>query len=146
MEFMNTPMNNILNQNENLIIQSEQNKAQNINVNQYFVENNAQSSKEYSTFDIKFDCSNIIAYTLSIVFILACLISVIVVSNLDIYLRIAIGILGVIFLLILMRLYAFKIKLIKDKSNGKVIVKVINFLCFPKMKLNLDIENTHFDD
>ncbi len=37
MEFMNTPMNNILNQNENLIIQSEQNKAQNINVNQYFV-------------------------------------------------------------------------------------------------------------
>ena len=70
----------------------------------------------------------------------------IVISNSDIYLRIAIFILGVIFLLILMRFYAYKIKLIKDTSNGKVIVKVINFLCFPKMKLNLDIENTHFDD
>ena len=38
----------------------------------------------------------------------------------------------------------YKIKLVKDTSNGRVIVKVINYLCFPKMKLNLDIENTHF--
>ena len=38
----------------------------------------------------------------------------------------------------------YKIKLIKNPSNGKVIIKVINYLCFPKMKLKLDIENTHF--
>ena len=38
----------------------------------------------------------------------------------------------------------YKIKLIKNASNGKVIIKVINYLCFPKMKLKLDIENTHF--
>ena len=34
---MNTPISDISNQNENLI-QSEQNRHQNINVNQYFVE------------------------------------------------------------------------------------------------------------
>ena len=48
MELMNTPMNNnISNQNENLI-QSEQNRQQNINVNQYFIEKNDQSSLEYN--------------------------------------------------------------------------------------------------
>jgi len=37
-----------------------------------------------------------------------------------------------------------RIKLIKDESNRKVIIKVFNYLCIPKMKLILDTENTHF--
>ena len=37
-----------------------------------------------------------------------------------------------------------RIKLKKDESNRKVIIKVFNYLFFPKMKLILDIENTHF--
>jgi len=144
MELLNTPMNDISNQNENLI-QSEQNKVQNINVNEYFVDKNDQSSKEYSTFDIKFICCSVFVYLLSIFVILGCLIPVMVLPNLDLYLRIAIGSPGVIFSLILMFFCVYKVKLIKDTSNGKVIVKVINHLCFPKMKFNLDIENTHFD-
>ena len=144
MELLNTPMNDISNQNENLI-QSEQNKVQNINVNEYFVDKNDQSSKEYSTFDIKFICCSVFVYLLSIFVILGCLIPVMVLPNLDLYLRIAICSPGVIFSLILMFFCVYKVKLIKDTSNGKVIVKVINHLCFPKMKLNLDIENTHFD-
>ena len=136
MELMNTPINSISNQNENLI-QSEQNRAQNINVNQYFVEKNDQSSKENNTFIIRFICCNVIVYTFSILILLGCLIPVIVIPKLDLYLRIAIGSSGVIFSLILMIFCVNKIKLIKDISNGKVIVKVINYLCFPKMKLNL---------
>ncbi len=46
--------------------------------------------------------------------------------------------------LIICILYNNRIKLIKDESNRKVIIKVFNCLCFPKMKLILDIENTHF--
>ena len=141
MEFMNTPMNNISNQNENLI-QSEQNSQQNLNVNQFFVEKSDQSSND--TFIIRFICCNVLVYTLSILVLLGCLIPVIVIPNLDLYLRIVIGSSGVIVSLILMIFCVNKIKLIKDTSNGKVIVKVINYLCFPKMKLNLDIENTHF--
>ena len=138
---MNTPMNNISNQNENLI-QTEQNRQHNVNINQYFVEKDGQSSN--NTFDIRFICCNVLVYTFSILVLLGCLIPVIVIPNLDFYLRVIIGLSGVIFSLILMIFCVYKIKLIKDTSNGKVIVKVINYLCFPKMKLNLDIENTHF--
>ena len=144
MELMNTPINNISDQNENLI-QSEQNRAQNINVNQYFVEKHDQSSKENNTFIIRFICNNVSVYTFSIIILIGCLMTAILIPELDLYLRIAIVSYGVIFSLILMIFCVNKIKLIKDTSNGKVIVKVINYLCFPKMKLNLDIGNTHFD-
>ena len=144
MELMNTPMNNnISNQNENLI-QSEQNRQQNINVNQYFIEKNDQSSLEYNTYVIRFIFCNVLVYSLSIMVLFGCLIPVMVIPKLDLYLKITIISAGVIFSLILMIFCVYKIKLIKDTSNGKVIVKVINHLCFPKMKLNLDIENTHF--
>ena len=133
MELMNTPMNNISNQNENLI-QTEQNRQHNVNINQYFVEKDGQPSN--NTFDIRFICCNVLVYTLSILVLLGCLIPVIVIPNLYLYLRIVIGSSGVIFSLILMIFCVYKIKLIKDTSNGKVIVKVINYLCFAKMKLN----------
>ena len=60
------------------------------------------------------------------------------------YIRIAIISPGVIFTLILFAFGSNKIILIKDTSNKKLLVKLINYLYFPKMKFNLDIENTHF--
>ena len=144
MELMNTPMNfNISNQNENLI-QSEQNRKQNINVDQYFVEKNDQSSLEYNTYTIRFIFCNSIVYLTSFFSLLGSLTLITLFHELDLYVKIAIISSGVIFSLILMIFNVYKIKLIKDTSNGKVIVKAINYLCFPKMKLNLDIENTHF--
>ena len=144
MELMNTPMNAISNQNENLI-QSGQNGQQNTNVNQYFVEkSDDKSSKEYNTFIIRFICRNIFIYLISISIFLGLLIPAIVIIKLDLYIRIAMISLGVIIALMLFIFSTNKIQLVKDISNGKVVVKVMNYLCFPKMKLNLDIENTHF--
>ena len=37
-----------------------------------------------------------------------------------------------------------KIEIIKDKSNNKIIIKIINFLCFPKKTIKIDFENFHF--
>ena len=141
---MNSPIVNISNQNENLI-QSEQIRQQNANVSQYFVEKNDQSSIEYKTFNIRFIYCNVMVISLSIFFIMVSIFPMYVIPDLDYYLRIAfVSSFVVIFPLILMIFCVYKIKLVKDKSNGKVIVKVINYLCFPKMKLNLDIENIHF--
>ena len=144
MELMNNPMNVISNQNENLI-QSGQNRQQNTNVNQYFVEiKDDQSSKKYSTFYIRFICINIAVYVYSICILSGFLIPAIIVPKLDLYLRKVMISLGVIIVLILFTFCTNKIKLIKDASNGKVVIKVINYLCCPKKKINLDIENTHF--
>ena len=144
MELMNTPMNAISNQNENLI-QSGQNGQQNTNVNQYFVEkSDDKSSIEYNTFIIRFIGFNIVIYMLSILILLGLLIPAMVILKLDLYIRIAMISLGVIIALMLFIFSTNKIQLVKDISNGKVVVKVMNYLCFPKMKLNLDIENTHF--
>ena len=145
MEFMNTPNINISNQNENLIFQSEPNKQLNTNVNQYLVEKSDQPTEKYKTFNIKFNYCNMLTYSLSIISFFPCMSLPLGITSLDYYLRISLGSSGVIFSLILMLYFrVYKIKLIKDTSNGKLIAKVINYLCFPKMKLNLDIENTHF--
>ena len=139
---MNTPMNNnISNQNENLFFKSYQNMQQNTNVNQYFIERDDQSSKE---FVIRFISHNIFVYSLPFLVILFSIFIPSTFPNIDSYLKIAYASSGVIFSLILMIFCVYKVKLIKDTLNGKVIVKVINYLYFPKMKFKLDIENTHF--
>ena len=136
---MDTP--NFICQNENLI-KSEQNIQQNINVNQFFVEINDQSSKEYNTFVIKFT-NYFLVYPLSILVLLGCIIPAMVIPKLDFFIKIAIISSGVIFSLIIMIFCVNKIILVKDISNKKVLIKVINYLCFQKMKLNFDIENIH---
>ena len=112
-----------------------------INVNQYFIERNDQSSKE---FVIRFISRNIFVYSLSFFVILFSIFIPSIFPNIDSYLKIAYASFGVIFSLILMIFCVYKVKIIKDTLNGKIIVKVINYLCFPKMKFKLDIENTHF--
>ena len=43
-----------------------------------------------------------------------------------------------------MLFFSSKIVLIKDTSNKKVLIKVINLLDFAKMKISLKLENVHF--
>ena len=136
-------MNSISNQDENLI-QSEQNIQQNENVNQNFVEKSDQSPEQSNTFVIRFIISNIIVYLLSLIVLIGCIILIIKNPQFDIYIRIAILLFGIIFPLILFIFCVYKIILIKNTSNRKVLIKVINYLCCSKMKLNLDIENIHF--
>ena len=53
-------------------------------------------------------------------------------------------ILGVIISLLLLIFNIIKIEITKDKSNNKIIIKLINFLCFPKKIIIIDRENFHF--
>ena len=53
-------------------------------------------------------------------------------------------ILGVIISLLLLIFNILKIEITKDKSNNKIIIKLINFLCFPKKTIKIYRENFHF--
>jgi hypothetical protein len=138
---METPINSTSNQNE-CLIQSAPNRQQNLNVDQFFVENTVQSFEQLNTFVIKSTPWAVII--LSILVLLGCTIPALVIPGLVYYLRIIIISPGVIISLLLFTCCKKKIILIKDTSNRKVLIKVMNYLCFPKMKFNLDIENTHF--
>ena len=144
MELENNAIINISNQNENLL-PPEQNKQKNINPNQYFVDKRVQSSRENNTFNIRFFYCNLIVCSVSFFLLSVSIFPMFVIPNLDYYLRLAFAsTLGIIIPLILLVFCHYKIKLIKDTSNGKLIIKVINYLCFPIMKLKVDIENIHF--
>ena len=137
---MDTP--NFIYQNENLT-PSEQNIQQNMNVSQFFIEKDFQSSKKESNkFVIKFPLCNCLVYFLSIIILLVFIIPAMVIPRLDLSIKISFISSGVIFSLILMIFCVNKIILVKDIPNRNVLIKVINYLCFPKMKLNFDIENT----
>ena len=138
---METPINSTSNQNE-CLIQSAPNRQQNLNVDQFFVENTVQSFEQLNTFVIKFNSWIVIGC--SIFVLLGCTIPALAIPGLVLYLRIIIISPGVIISLLLFTCCKKKIILIKDTSNRKVLIKVMNYLCFPKMKFNLDIENTHF--
>ena len=143
MEMMNTPINTNENGNENLI-QSEQNRTPKANINQYFVEKSDQSSEENNTFAINFYNCNFVVYILTFHLIMPFLIPAIIIPGLPLYIRMSLGLTGVISSLMILILDINKIILIKDTLNGKLLIKVMNHLCFPKMKLNLNIENIHF--
>ena len=134
-------MNSTSNQNEYLI-QSAPNRQENLNVDQFFVENTVQSFEQLNTFVIKSTPWVVIIF--SILSLLGCTIPALVIPGLVSYLRIIIISPGVIISLLLFTCFTKKIILIKDTSNRKVLIKVMNYLCCPKMKLNLDIENTYF--
>ena len=68
-----------------------------------------------------------------------------VASTSDKYGRIFIFLLGVIIELILLFFYNKKIIILKDTSNKKAIIKVINFLCFACKIIIFDLENIHFN-
>lgn len=136
MELMNTPLVSDSNENET---QTEQNKQHNGGVNQLLNEKNGQLSEE--TFIIKFFYLPIV-FIASIISIILTLIAIF--GEFNLWFRIFLPIFGVIFSLILLYIIVNKIILVKDSSNKKILIKVVNYLCLTKMKLNFDLENIHF--
>jgi len=144
MDLINSPINDNSNEYENLVTNSEQNGPQNLNDNEFLFENRDQSSKDDNRFIIKFRCHYfyICIYSTIISFFIFV---TIVASNSDKYERIFIFLLGAIIELMLLIFYNKKIMILKDTSNKKTIIKVINFLCFARKIIIFDLENIHFN-
>ena len=68
----------------------------------------------------------------------------ILIPVIDLYIKIISIILGVVLSLLLLIFFIKKIEITKDKSNNKTIIKLINFLCFPRKIIKIDRENFHF--
>ena len=135
MELMNTPIHS--NKNENLI-EVEQNTPQNVNINQYFTPTDAPLSEE--TFIIKFQNWPFIF----IGAILSIFLNLAIFSSFDLYYKIFLSSVGIILLLSVLFIVVNKIIIIKDSLNKKILIKIVNYLCLTKKKLNFDLENIHF--
>ena len=136
MELMNTPIHS--NKKENLI-EAEQNTPQNVNINQYFTPTDAHLSEE--TFIIKFQNWPFI-FIGAFCFIFLNLFAIFV--DLYLYYKIFLSSVGVIFLLIFLFIVVHKLIIIKDSLNKKILIKIVNYLCLTKKKLNFDLGNIHF--
>ena len=136
MELMNTPIHS--NKKENLI-EAEQNTPQNVNINQYFTPTDAHLSEE--TFIIKFQNWPFI-FIGAFCFIFLNLFAIFV--DLYLYYKIFLSSVGVILLLIFLFIVVHKIIIIKDSLNKKILIKIVNYLCLTKKKLNFDLGNIHF--
>ena len=140
-----TPMNETPMNSKEILINTnqleEQNKQKNIDVDQYFVE---KSSPSNNSFTITFLCYLITVISISVTVLCIYTVTPLCIENLDIFSKILFISLGIIFTLVLLILSHNKLIIIRDTSSKKVIIKVINFLCFAKNKIVLDIENTHF--
>ena len=142
---MTTLTGELFNSKENLITKNhyEQqiiSEKKDIDTNQFFVEQDGQSSEKSFTVT-RF---RILIIFISIIILLGCILPNIFVSNLKIYYRLIIVIISIILELILLYFTQNKIVLTKDILNKKIMIKEINYLCLAKRKIFLDIENTHF--
>ena len=144
MDLINSPINDITNEKENLVINSEQNEPQNSNIVQFSIEGKNQSSKDNNRFVAKFTCNYILVCIFSL--LLSCpILFGILVTTIVLYIRIIIILIGVLLELMLLFCFNKKIVFLKDASNEKLIIKVINFLCFAKKIIIFDLENIHFN-
>jgi len=140
MELIDTSINNLSNQNEDLT-PTEGNKQQKIDLSQFFIEKNGQSQSLRETFIIY--VSNIFSPVMAImIFLLFFLLALFCLLHL--YLKIFLASFGFIISLILLFSFIHKIILVKDISNKKVLVKLVNYLCLTKKKFNIELENAHF--
>ena len=104
-----------------------------------------ESKSLNNKFILRFLCSRI-----SVIFFLIIILcySIIPVSTTlkkeKLYIKLLFIIPGVIASLILLIFSKNKLEIIKDKLNNKIIIKVINFLCFPNKIIKIDSENFHF--
>ena len=137
MDLINTPINDISNKNEDLI-QTNQKSKKSIDISQFFVAKNNHSGE---AFIIKF--SNYPAPILAFMILSLCIIiSSLSIANL--YIKIIISSVAVLIMLIVLFSFIYKIILVKDKYNKKIQIKIVNYLCLPIKKINLELENTHF--
>ena len=144
MIYSSTPYTENSNQNENLlsIQQQQQNNQQPINAKQFFVENEDNSSE--NKFILTFLYYRILVPIFIFAFLIFTNVPVSVIPNIKIYMNIFSRAIGIIASLILLIISNNKLEIIKDKSNNKIIIKVVNFLCFPKKIIKIDMENFHF--
>ena len=140
---MDIPMNNLSNIKENLI-QPEKDIQQNENNNHYLVETKDQSFGSNTFIIKKTICHHINVSMLIIIILLSSFIPALVIKKLELYIRILIISFGIILSLLFLIYFVNKIIIIKDISNKKVLIKLINYLCFAKTKINLELENIHF--
>lgn len=135
MELMNTPINTTNSLN---LIECEQNEQQNLNIKQNIVEKDGQFSGE--TFIINFwNIPGVIGFSLFVIIFLA--LSSIFVFFENIY---VVSLYALIIIIMIMYKSVNKIVLVKDSFNKKILIKVVNCLCFNQMKLIFDLENIHF--
>ena len=139
MKFSDNPLTS--NQNENLITPQQQTNQQNVYVNQFFVENsNKPSNNKYI---ITFLYYGILVPSLVIILLLVSIIPVTVIESLDLVIKLISIIPGVI-VSFLMLIFSYN-KLEITKKNDKIIIKVINFLCFPIKIIKIYTENFNFN-
>ena len=139
----NTPLNNFSNQKENLINPQQQNNLQSMDVNTFFVEKEENKSLD-NKYTLTFLFYRISVPFLLIIILCGSIIPVSLIKKVKLYIKLLSIISGVIVSFILLIFSFNKLEIIKDKSNNKIIIKVINFLCFPIKILKIDSENFHF--
>jgi len=144
MDLITSPINNISNENENLIIQSEPDGQQNANIDQYYSKKKDKLSDINNRFAINCNYCCFAVISISSIILLGTIIPTILLPKLELYERIIIILVGSILEIIILIFSGYKIVLLKDESNKKIVIKVINFLCYAKKIINLDLENTHF--
>ena len=137
------PLTENYNQNENLIKNQQQNNQQNIDINQFFVQGNIYTEKEKNKYVLTYNYSRDIVVFFVFMLLIASVVLVLI-KGINIYFRLISIILGVIISLLLLIFSINKIEITKDSSNNKIIIKEINFLCFPKKIIKIDRENFHF--
>ena len=133
------PLADDYNQNENLIKNDQLNNQQNLDVNQFFVE--GIKNKENNKYVIR--CSPLLVVALIFIFLIISLVLTLI-PKMHLVIKVISITLGVVISLLLLIFNIVKIEITKNKSNNKIIIKLINFLCFPKKIIKIDRENFHF--
>ena len=146
METPITPLNEATNPKKNLIYPEapeEQNNQEIYNVNQFFVDKEVKYP-ENEIFILTFTCYRILIPILTIIILVGTITPALLIIKLETIGRIAIIIAGVILVLILLIFSYNKIKIAKDKANNTATIKLINFLCFSKKTIKIDLDNIQF--
>lgn len=142
---------NITQSNENLLNNEQINNQNNSKkvVDQYFIEENNQdnrNSKKNDVFTVVFLRYRILVPIGVFILLGAFIIPSVVIDEkmLDKFLKITFISFGVIFSLLLLIFSNNKITIKKDIENNMVQIKLINFLCFPKLKFDCHIKDISF--
>ena len=130
-----TPMTEVqINTKQNLIMTDQPEQQDNQNkeeVGQLFIEQNNKSSNKLDIFTITFLICRVYAIGSSIVIFSTSFIFSYITREFNIVFSIP---LTVLFILVLLIFLNNKLLIIKDQANNKVIIKLMNFLCWPKKK------------
>ena len=143
MQTSDTPYTETFTPNENLIKANQEYNQQNSNINQYFVESEKKLAR-VNKISLKVSACQFYIYFFLLVFIMATTAIILAVDYLNLFGKISRIIHGVTFSLIILICFTNKIQITKDYSNNKIVIKILNYLCFPKKTIKIDTENFNF--